>query len=507
MAQREHYYILKMGLNMKVRGKFLVSITGMFLSTLFFACGETQYLAIFIDGERAGYAMHSRVVSEEIVRTTDTVMLTVNRLGVPITMTTVESSIETIKGEPLGFEAIQNMSMMQTTMTGTVSRDGKVEVTSVTGQFEQKKSFDWPDGALLAEGLLLLQQKKGLAEGTQYSAKVFSPSVLQALNTKITIGPKKQVELLGQTMSLTEVISKTNMFMAGEVKSVSYVDDELTAMKTQTQTMGMKLEMVACPKEFALSESKPADFLGKTFVESPKPLSGIGKAKLAHYRIRPTEDATDFNMPSNNNQKARRTASGKMLVTVRPARMPARARIGYRGKDPEVLEALQPNRFVQSDDEKIKQLAKEAVGDTRDAAEAAKKIESFVANYIDGMTLSTGYASAAEVAESRQGDCTEYAVLTAALCRAVGIPARIAVGVAYVDEFMGYEKVFGGHAWTEAYVGNRWVGLDAAFKAGGRGGYDAGHIALALGSGELEDYFSLLFNIGQFEIEEVDIQK
>jgi len=331
--------------------------------------------------------------------------------------------------------------------------------------------------------------------------------MLQSLDTKMRIGPKKQVELLGKTVTLTEVISRTNMFMAGEVQSTSYVDDELVAMKTQTTLMGMQLEMVACSKEFAFSETAPADIMGKTFISSPKALPGIGTAKLARYQIRPTEDAQDFKIPSNDNQKARSTASGKVFVTVKPAPMPSRARFGYRGKDPEVLDALLPNQFVQSNDEKIIQLAKQAVGETKDAAEAARKIESFTANYIDVMTLSTGYASAAEVAESRQGDCTEFAVLTAALCRAAGIPARIVVGVAYVDEFMGYENVFGGHAWTEAYVGNRWVGLDAAFKAGGRGGYDAGHIALAAGSGELEGYFGLLFSVGQFEIEDVTIER
>jgi hypothetical protein len=492
---------------MRVRGTLLVSIIGFVLSLQFCALGETQYLAIFIDGQRAGYAVRNRVASEKIVRTTEQVMLTVNRLGVPVTMSTVETSIETIEGQPLGFEAIQDMSVWRTTISGTISRDGKVEVTSITGQFEQKKNFKWPDGALMAEGLRLLELKHGLTEGTEYSAKVFSPSMLQAVDTKVRIGPKKQIDLLGRKVTLTEVTSRTNMFLAGEVKSISYVDDELTAMKTQTQMMGMQLEMVACSKEFALSETTPTDFINKTFVSSPKPLPGIGAAKLVRYKIRPTDDANDFKIPSNDNQTARSISGGKVLVTVRPVSMPARARFGYHGNDAEILEALKPNRFVQSDDEKIIQLAKEAIGETKNAAEAARKIESFVANYIDSTTLSIGYASAAEVADSRQGDCTEFAVLTAALCRAAGIPARIVVGVAYVEEFMGYENVFGGHAWTEAYVGNRWVGLDAAFKAAGKGGYDAGHITLAAGSGELEDYFSLLFNIGQFEIEEVSIEK
>ncbi len=492
---------------MRVRGIFAAIITAILFSGWFCARGETQYLAIFIDGQKAGYAVHNRVVSERTVRTTDTVMLTINRFDVPVTMNMVESSIETKEGRPLGFESIQDMSLMRTTMTGTVSQDGTVNVTSVTGQLEQTKTFDWPDGALMAEGLRLLQEKKGLAEGTQYSAKVFSPSTLQALDTKIRIGAKKQVDLLGKKVTLTEVSSTTNMFMAGDVESISYVDDELNAMKTQTTLMGMKLEMAACSKEFAMSKTASADFMGKTFVSSPKPLPGIGKAKRARYRIRPTEDAKDFKIPSNDNQKARSTASGTVLLIVKPAPMPNRARLGYRGRDPEVLKALKPNRFVQSDNEKIIQLAKAAIGETNNAVEAARKIEDFVGDYIEHKNLSVGYASAAEIAESRQGDCTEFAVLTAALCRAAGIPARIAVGVAYVDEFLGYENVFGGHAWTEAYIGNRWVGLDSAFKATGRGGYDAGHIALATGSGELEDYFSLLFNIGQFEIEEVTIQK
>jgi len=88
------------------------------------------------------------------------------------------------------------------------------------------------------------------------------------------------------------------------------------------------------------------------------------------------------------------------------------------------------------------------------------------ADYMVNKGLSVGYASAVEVAESRQGDCTEYAVLSAALCRAVGIPSRVVMGIAYIEKYMEMENRFGGHAWTEAYVGDKWVGIDAAFKEG-----------------------------------------
>jgi transglutaminase-like putative cysteine protease len=107
--------------------------------------------------------------------------------------------------------------------------------------------------------------------------------------------------------------------------------------------------------------------------------------------------------------------------------------------------------------------------------------------------------------ESRQGDCTEHAVLTAALCRAVGIPAEVVSGVAYVEQFMGTTQSFGGHAWARAWVSGQWIGLDAAFAGTGRGGFDAGHITLATGNGESTDFFSLLGSVGKFDITEAKV--
>jgi hypothetical protein len=89
----------------------------------------------------------------------------------------------------------------------------------------------------------------------------------------------------------------------------------------------------------------------------------------------------------------------------------------------------------------------------------------------------------------------------------------VVVGVAYVDEFGGLQG-FGGHAWTQAYVGGdpqgkggKWIGLDAAFKSGGRGGYDPGHIALAVGNGDPGDFFNMATALGRFQIEKLEVQR
>jgi hypothetical protein len=91
------------------------------------------------------------------------------------------------------------------------------------------------------------------------------------------------------------------------------------------------------------------------------------------------------------------------------------------------------------------------------------------------------------------------------MCRAAGIPAKVTVGVAYVDDFEG-RTGFGGHAWTEAYIGDKWVGLDSAFKAGGLGKFDAGHIALASGNGEPANFFNMATTLGNFRIEKVIVE-
>ena len=94
------------------------------------------------------------------------------------------------------------------------------------------------------------------------------------------------------------------------------------------------------------------------------------------------------------------------------------------------------------------------------------------------------------------------AVLTAAMCRAVGIPARVVSGLIYTENLSGQKDVFGGHAWTEAYVGGVWIGLDATRSPQG---YGAGHIILAYGHGNPNDFLNLVKVLGAFRIDKVTI--
>ena len=470
---------------------------------------ETEYFAVFMEGKKVGHAIQNRVVADGKVTTSEKVRITISRANIPITIEMTETSTETADGKPLGFELVQKLAAMTMKLTGIINEQGIVNITTSSMGVEQKSTMQWPSGAVMAEGLRLLTLKKGLKEGSMYNAKIFSSGILQALDAQIHIGPKQDIDLLGRVVALTEVKTTFSMSGAGEIVSTSYVDDDLRVQKNITPIAGIQVEMMACAKEFALGENDILEIIDRMFIESPEPLDDVHSAKSISYLLSPIGETNGLAIPANDNQKIKRLKDNKIMVTVEPVTAPAGARFPYKGKDKIILEATKSNRFLQSDYKEIINLARRASGETKDAAEAAKRIEEFVAKYMENKGLSVGYATAAEVAASKQGDCSEFAVLTAAMCRAVGIPAQIVVGIAYVKNFAGLQDRFGGHAWVQAYIGGesgKWIGLDAAFKSAGLDGYGAGHIALATSNGEPAEFLNLATTLGRFKIDKVIIK-
>ena len=86
-----------------------------------------------------------------------------------------------------------------------------------------------------------------------------------------------------------------------------------------------------------------------------------------------------------------------------------------------------------------------------------------VAREIEYKGLGIAFATAAEVCRKKSGDCTEHGVLLAALGRALGIPSRVVTGLIYVSEMGGRKNVLGFHMWTQFWIADQWVDLDAAW--------------------------------------------
>ena len=107
--------------------------------------------------------------------------------------------------------------------------------------------------------------------------------------------------------------------------------------------------------------------------------------------------------------------------------------------------------------------AVQALVDKLDAASeqpaTPASLEYFVFEHIANKSYSRSFDLASRVAASGEGDCTEHAVLLAALARAHGFPARVVFGNLILDLDEGLFAF--GHAWTEIYADDSWEIRDA----------------------------------------------
>jgi hypothetical protein len=141
-------------------------------------------------------------------------------------------------------------------------------------------------------------------------------------------------------------------------------------------------------------------------------------------------------------------------------------------------------------DSAIVATARRIVGTEQDVQQKARLLTRWVHDSLTKRT-SIGIPNAATVLRTRSGDCNEHAALYTALARAVGIPTRIAAGLAYVDGKFYY------HAWPEVYLKD-WVAVDPTF---GQFPADAGHLRFTIGG--LSRQAELLRLIGTLKIDVV----
>ena len=200
----------------------------------------------------------------------------------------------------------------------------------------------------------------------------------------------------------------------------------------------------------------------------------------ALYRLSPIHgQSIDWTsaVPQGNRQRYDRLAEQQLYLKV-IQREPKDSSVTFPLDGPS--EYLRSTPYLQSSDPEIDALALDVAGKEQRAYYAAKRLQQWVYQNIDQKDLSLGFASAKETLASRQGDCTEHAVLLTALNRALGIPARVAVGLIYLPNGDSQLGRFVYHMWTEIYLGNRfqgeWVPLDATTT---QPMADATHIKLA----------------------------
>ncbi len=439
----------------------------------------TSWRAVLFDGLKAGWASSERIVADEGILTRETMVLEIQRAGVLVRLESMEESVEAVDGTALRFVAEQKVSDQRTRYEGLRRPDGRFDVVSEVGGERSSRVLDLPGDALFFEAQRRAIVDSGMRPGTVVEFHAFQPLMLDTVRVRTEIHDSVPTEVLTEDLELIEVVQEIH-YSDRPLRIHAAVDAQFEPRRISMNLQGMQIELVSCDRDCAMAPSQSPEFLSQLLIKAPE-ASKARPDKTTRYQF--TGVSLD-ELPQTSHQRHR---EGWLVVDPQARALPADA--PFANDEPLALErALEATLWLQSDHPEIKQLAARALGKRDDPAlTRMRAAEDFVREYISGKTLSVGYASALEVSRNRRGDCTEHALLLAALGRAEGIPTRVLTGFARVGQFAGQADVFVPHAWTEAWVDGAWHGFDAALA-----GFGSGHIALAVGDGDPTRFYATL---------------
>jgi len=249
------------------------------------------------------------------------------------------------------------------------------------------------------------------------------------------------------------------------MESDCWLDDDGRILKSSSVVMGMPMTMFVVDEATALQDFLPAEIFEVNMVPVGEHIPT--DAQEVVYRVTvENPQAAETGLPETDYQKVRRASENQFLVTVTRADH-ANLKDSADGAGPGE-EYFEANLILDSEDEAVSSLLTQAIPpQSKTSVRQADALRVFVTNYIEDKNLNIGFATASEVARQPQGDCTEHAVLLAALGRAAGIPTRVAAGLVYLPTWLDAKgelrrNVMGYHMWTQFYLDGRWVDFDAA---------------------------------------------
>ncbi len=453
---------------------------------------EVRWLKVLLQGQQIGQVEHSRRVVGDTVISTERFDASLARAGTSLTIRSEESHRESLRGAPQGFSTLTEMGGLAQRAEGVIGTDGTVNVSFSQGTDVRTQSLTYPKGALMSEGARLLEEGRELKPGEQIKFRAFMPSQLEAIDVAVKFIGEEQIEIDGKSYRARH-LEQTLVLSSGAMTLQSWTDADGEPLRSELPMFGMKLEMVISNEQDAGHRDAPTDLFAATIVKAPRALPASERAGDLTYELQLTEPKVAAGFPRGEQDLQKVGEKWQLHVDMPPSSGPAL-------KATPDANALQASAWVQSDAAEIIAFAKTATSTTKDPRARMLKLQSAVSKQIDNKNLRVGYASALEALRMREGDCTEHALLLAAAGRALGIPTRVAVGLAYIDEFAGHKQAFVPHAWAQAWIDDRWTSFDAAL-----GGFDSGHIALAVGSGDPAMFYGSINLLGNLKIRAIDV--
>lgn len=461
---------------------------------------QEHWYTVEMAGAKAGWMFDSVHSDGERYRTATEVHLRIGRGSTQTKIGFRSTFLETHAGEPRLLTSGQNMSLQWVDSVWRFEEDHVVHTTR-QGDREAVKELPLPEGEWLtpmAVHRYCLERRRAAAKEITYRT-IEAHNGIEPVSYQHVYEGEGTIEFDGRTIPVTVWKTTTNVTPFEAIQKFS-ADGYLVYEELRAPAFGKMITRIAT-KTDALAEGGGVELLVKTFIKPKQPIDNARACTTATLRLHVQEGT----MPELPTAGAQRFAAGDDPTT-------ATVTIDINHNQPagaaEASDAsyLEWSAMVDSTDDLIQKLAAGAVRDAGDDPMArAEAMRALVHRHVNVKSLDTAFATASETARMKTGDCSEHAVLLCAMLRAQKFPARVAIGLIYVDSFLGERDIFGWHMWTQALIDGAWVDFDPTLPSR----YHAAHVLIAtarLGDGGLgSELASTLMLMGNLEIDVLDV--
>jgi hypothetical protein len=435
------------------------------------------WMGVYYQDQKVGYTRESISADGEGFEFSEESLLRLTVLNAPQTVRT------RVSGHATRDYALRDVQFELSSGVGNLSASGVVQgpalrLTLRTGKEASEQTLPLSEPVYLPSTLRASIGGETLQPGTQLAALVFDPMTLKNERMHVTVEGEETVP---HSRTGTRAWRVREEFHG--LQTTAWIDHTGGVLREEGP-MGFTLVRETADQALHggwTTTGAALDLVASAAVPVAQPIDDPRHRRTL--RLRLSGIALD-GVPSDDEQRR----DGAVVTIVRPdvASLESYALPYHAGHATE----LAPTAFLQSDHPRIRALARQILGDERDARRAAVLLNDWVYAHLRKVpTISI--PNALQVLDMGEGDCNEHATLLAALGRAAGLPTRVVAGAVYLDGAFFY------HAWCEVWLG-RWVPIDPAlhqFPA------DATHIKFV--TGDLDEQMAMLGIIGRLGIEVV----
>ena len=461
-----------------------------------------EWRGVYYRGEKVGFTVSQTRPSGDGFEVQEDARLQMSLLGA-----TTAASLRTTAQLDAAF-AVRSFQFSLDPGTGPVEVSGIVNGTHVsltlkTASGVQREERDLSDVPVLSVSLPRRLAAAGFKPGARHQFVIFDPATLRSEAVTIDVGRREIVTLSSPRVATVGTRGtnrlrrqampafRVDMAYAG-LKTTAWVTDTGEVLREESQLGLLSVrEAPDVAQRMAISRGITGDLLDASAVVPRNTTRERIDDGRDVRRMRLRVEGADLS--GEDVHGAGQSVQGNILEVRDPRSIPATA------AEPDLARYLRPEPLLESDDPAIRAEAARLVAGVTDPRGRAEKLTRAVNGLLDKKPT-VSLPSAREVLRTKVGDCNEHTALYVAMARALGIPARIAVGLAYTRGAFFY------HAWPEVYIDEGrgrglWLPVDPTFN---QFPADATHVRLARGG--LDRQAVILPMIGRIEMTIVDVE-